>query len=294
MTTIISNPSGDHNEKIANAAKVLGRSKHRKEVFREIYNGKKKIKTAKELADAIGISNIRVLQEADKLSAADIIKKIKENGETAYQKIDFYTHRKKQILSLSDSKKKLDSFPTKSNPKLNLTKEVRIVFPKRMINIYELTIDEIDSFKKVKATKNSTISAEKIAESKIKEGFKKILGETGKFTDWGGELNDLFSSRLILNKKRISVAFGFKGRATKGSLVPKKLGKNGDQIQRLFKSPAQVFIIQYHGQIDQSVVEQMKQLAIAKSVTEMSRIYYGIIDGKDTSRLLTAYPKQFK
>jgi hypothetical protein len=90
------------------------------------------------------------------------------------------------------------------------------------------------------------------------------------------------------------MAFAFKGPATKGKLTPGKLGKNGDQIQRLFGSAADVFFVQYHDQIDESVVEQMKRLAIANSVTEDKLVMYGVVDGDDTNRLIAAYPKQFK
>ncbi len=131
-------------------------------------------------------------------------------------------------------------------------------------------------------------------ESKIKEGLKKIIGEKGDFTDWGGETDDLYSTRLKLNGRRVPVAFGLKGKGTKGILTPKKMGRNGDQIQRLFKSPADVFLIQYHGQIAESVIDQMKSIAIAKSVMDNNKIYFGTIDGKDTLRLLTAYSSYFK
>ena len=92
---------------------------------------------------------------------------------------------------------------------------------------------------------------------------------------------------------RKRVAFGLKGRATTGVLTPKKLGKNGDQIQRLFKSPADIFLIAYQGQIDESVVYQMQQFAIAKSVTEGNRIHFGVIDEQDIAKLVSAYPKAF-
>lgn len=293
MSTVVSNPSGDHNDKIANAAKVLGRSKDRKKVFLAVYGGKKKVKTVADIIKTTGLTNIRVLQEADKLHGADILKKIRDNGETAYQKIDFYTHNKKQIVRLSNDKKKFRAFPTKVNPN-GQGKEIRVVFPKKLINFQEITVDDIQSFAKVRKVKASVSKSQPIAEKRIKLGFQKIIGDKGKFTDWGGEINDLFTSRIQLKSSRVSVAFAFKGKATTGVLTPKKLGKNGDQIQRLFKSPAQIFIIQYQGQIDQSVVEQMRTFAIAKSVTESTKIYFGIIDGQDTTRLLQAYPKQFK
>lgn len=87
--------------------------------------------------------------------------------------------------------------------------------------------------------------------------------------------------------------FAFKGPGMQGTLTPKKLGKNGDQIQRLFLSPAEIFIVQYHSQIDQSVIEQMIAFATLNSVRERKRIYYGVIDGDDTNLLLKAYPVKF-
>ena len=98
---------------------------------------------------------------------------------------------------------------------------------------------------------------------------------------------------MVIDGKRRATAFAFKGKATKGILTPKKLGKRGDQIQMLFRAPAEIFLVQYWGQIDESVIEQMKNFAIAKSVLEERRIYYGAIDGKDTLRIIDAYPDYF-
>lgn len=71
------------------------------------------------------------------------------------------------------------------------------------------------------------------------------------------------------------------------------MGHNGDQIQRLFTSPAQVFFVQYEGEIKESIVHQMSQLAFAKAATEQE-VYYGVIDAQDTRRLRLAYPKAFQ
>jgi len=72
------------------------------------------------------------------------------------------------------------------------------------------------------------------------------------------------------------------------------MGRNGDQIQRLFEAPAEVFLIQYCRQIDSSVLTQMKQLAIVKSLMTGDRVYYGVIDGNDSRRLVLAYPGEFR
>jgi uncharacterized Fe-S cluster-containing protein len=51
--------------------------------------------------------------------------------------------------------------------------------------------------------------------------------------------------------------------------------------------------VQYWREIDESVVEQMNALAVAKSLTTGKKIFFGIIDGVDSHRLLKAYPKVF-
>jgi hypothetical protein len=71
------------------------------------------------------------------------------------------------------------------------------------------------------------------------------------------------------------------------------MGKNGDQIQRLMQSPAEVFLVQYGGQIDPAVVTQMQQFAVARSLAG-TPVYYGIIDGADSLRLAKAYKTQFQ
>jgi hypothetical protein len=94
--------------------------------------------------------------------------------------------------------------------------------------------------------------------------------------------------------KRVAAAFAFKGPGMKGVLVPGKLGKNGDQIQRLFVEDADLFIVQYVGQIASTVAQQMAVFAQAKSLSTGRKIYYGTIDGTDSARLIAAYPKAFK
>src|SRR5262245_13717389 len=91
----------------------------------------------------------------------------------------------------------------------------------------------------------------------------------------------------------MAAAFAFKGPGTKGLLVPGKLGKNGDQIQRLFAEDAYIFFVQYVGQIAPSVSQQMAAFAQAKSLSTGRKILYGVIDGADSARLVAAYPSAF-
>ena len=289
MVQGVTDVSGNRQDKIANAAKVIGTSKDRLQLFLTIYSGSK-IKTVTEIFKKSGLkTEIRVLQEGKKLVSEDMAKQTKKNGKTAYEKMDFYTHNKNRILSLVKSKEKLKKFPTKTNPQSQTTTNVIVHFNKNLVKIKSITIDDIDSFSKAKNQKEKDVK--QVYENDVKDVLKNAIGENGTFTDWGGETDDLYSTRLKLNGKRVNIAFGLKGRGTKGILTPKKMGKNGDQIQRLFKSPAEVFFVQHVDQISESVMDQMKTYAIAKSVTENQKIYYGIIDGKDTSRLISAYSK---
>lgn len=291
MSIDVSDVRSNPQDQIAHAARVISRSEHCRKVFSAIYQGKKKIKTATEIMSLTSLPRIRVLQEAGKLCNNDIAKKTKLNKELAYEKYPFYTQHKNKILQLAGNSKALEKFPTKINPKIREI-AVSISFPKRMVDASQITIDSIDSFSKTRDIKPDK-DQQPVGEKKFKEGLQNILDEQGTFQDWGGETDDLFSTRLIINGARRSAAFGLKGKGTTGRLTPNKMGKRGDQIQRLFRSPAEVFLVQYWGQIEESVIEQLKLFAVAKSALEGRKIFYGIIDGQDTSRIIKSYPEFF-
>ena len=133
-----------------------------------------------------------------------------------------------------------------------------------------------------------------MSERQFNDGVKASIGETGTFKDWGGETSDLYSTRLMLNGKRMRVAFGFKGPGLAASLVPSRLGKNGDQMERLFSVPANVFFVQHWREIMPSIVRMMKVFAVDKALSTGKPVYYGLIDGHDSNRLRLAYPSKFR
>jgi hypothetical protein len=278
---------------IEHAVEVLGRSKQRLNVFRAIYQGKKRVKTVNEICAGTGLSRIRVLQEARKLADNEIVRQIRAMGMTAYEKDNFYSSRKDRILRMVQNPVVVSQILSKKQEPLASTKTTIIKIHPQRINARYITIDEINSFSKVLRVKVIPEEYEEISERHFKKGISKILGENGKFVDWGGEQNDLYTDKITVLNRRIPVAFAFKGPGTRGILTPRKMGKNADQIQRLFRSAAIAFIIQYWGQIDQSVIEQMAEFAKAKSATEGTVIYYGVIDGDDSNRIIKAYPRAF-
>jgi hypothetical protein len=240
------------------------------------------------------MTRVAVLQQGSRLHSLGVVSQMRQHGETAYKKVPFWGQRKTSIVRLAANPKKLKALPTKYTPKVSVSVggiHVTVKGKGAKFQVSTVTCNDFDEFAKVKKVKNA--AAQRISETAFKHGIQKLAGETGEFRDWGGEKNDLYSTKLKYKGQRRPLAFAFKGPGMQGVLTPKKLGKNGDQIQRLFKSAAEIFIVQYHDQIDESVIEQMQGWAQLKSIMDGTRIWYGIIDGDDTNRLLKAYPKQF-
>lgn len=275
-------------EQIEHAFKVIGRSKDCFKVFKAIYRGKKMVKTQAELQQLTGLSKIRVLQEGGKLYTNRIIEQIKTGkpAQIAYKKVRFYSgYNYRKIINLVKNPKKAEKLVTKRNP---FAKSIKINISGRLPKYKQITVDDIDNFKKIKEIFESSIPVKKLKEEYIKRLFKKIAGERGNFKDWGGECSDLFSLNFRIKGERIATAIAFKGRGTSGILTPEKMGKRGTQIERLFQEPAQLFLIVYHSQIDSRTISQMQAFALAKAMREQ-KIYYGVIDGNDLSRIVEAY-----
>jgi len=281
-------------DQIAYAARKIGRSTQRAAVFGAICYGKKKRKTILEVMDHTGLSYRAVLDRAGELNRAHLIETKREDGQTFYYKVPVLCANRNEILSLARNRKKLEEYPTKVRPKpIGSVKIETIEVPQTAVRASLVTVDDMDSFADVRCVDQPTTSSQ-LSEAAFKAGIQRIIGEEGEFQDWGGEPNDLFTTQVRLGGQRRAAAFAFKGPGTRGKLTIGKMGKNGDQILRLFQAaPAQVFLVQYHDQIDQAVLDLMAQLAKAKSVSDGIEVWYGVIDGRDTSRLIEAYLDAF-
>jgi hypothetical protein len=268
-------------------APVLGRSKHRQKIFEFIYYGPKQIKTIEEIMEETGLSQVHVLNEGGKIAGLLV-----EKVSGGYKKKKDFATRYKMILSMAKDKNKLERVPTKTSPKVSIKgSRINVTFPKSARNARLIMIDAIESFSRVGARARKNVGS--IPEKVIKQGFAKIIGEKGTFKDWGGEKSDLFTTKLRMNARRLACAIAFKGRATTGKLVPAKMGKNGDQINRLFDEPAEVFLIVYGGQIDSSILAQIRAFAIGRAIGG-NKVFYGVVDETDLGRLIAAYPAYFQ
>ena len=156
----------------------------------------------------------------------------------------------------------------------------------------ELQIDDIDSFNKVLNVEPSEVVKLiplDLREKFIKNSLAGIIGETYVPKDWGGELGDLFTTRVIFRGHRISTAFMLKGKGLRKKLTIADCGKNGDQILRLLKLPARLFIVQHISEIDTTVREQLAMVTEMKARQTCKTLYYCLMDGVDTARVLLAY-----
>ncbi|MDD5430677.1 MAG: hypothetical protein PHP03_00405 [Candidatus Pacebacteria bacterium] len=126
-----------------------------------------------------------------------------------------------------------------------------------------------------------------IPEKRIKEYFAQIIGEKNIPKDWGGEKSDLYTANLKVEGQYMAAAFIFKGPSKYKEMEIADLGKNGDQIDRLYFEPAQMLILQHCHKVSSSVRNMMK--AYANQINN-PRLYC-VIDGYDTIRILKAYKK---
>jgi hypothetical protein len=286
-------------EQIIHAADVIGRSKLKRGVFRAVYTNQRRKKTVEDLIAATKSTQGQVIDAGRTLAHEAIITRERLNGVYVYGKVDFFRPRAKwqRVLRLAGNKKAQRKIATKRNPAVtssptSVTVKLSMRVAKKHVSVLPLSIDDIDSFAKVRKQGHAAAYT-KMPESKFKRGIRAILGEAGEFKDWGGESSDLQSGRLIYKGKRTNAAFAFKGPGKTGKLTPKKMGKNGDQILRLARCPAEVFVLQYWAQIDESVHEMLRELVRARSLLDGSRLYYCLVDGQDSTRLIEAYPKAF-
>jgi hypothetical protein len=293
MPSHVTDPRSNFNDQITHAVNVLKKSPQLQRVFIAVCSGGRNPKTVAQLMKATKFSQVAVAQLGGKLADQGLISKSRNGKIVLYEKDRFYATNRPKIFGNIKNPKKFAQLPTKVSPKgssgtMSIKLSIKGAAPKVSI----ITCDDVDQFSAVRKIRN--VKARKpLAEKKFKKGIQKLLGEGGKFTDWGGEPNDLYTVKAKFKGKRKPIAFAFKGPATKGPLTPKKLGKNGDQIQRLFLAPAEVFFVQYHGQITQSIYEQMDVFATVTWLRTKKNISYCVIDADDTNRLLAAYPKQF-
>lgn len=121
-----------------------------------------------------------------------------------------------------------------------------------------------------------------VSESRVKAAFAEILGEPDVPKDWGGEQFDLWTTRLSVEGQPLRAAFLFKGPAEFKPMTIASLGKNGDQIDRLSSTAADVLVIQHCHTITAPVINMARVYATDPRHPRR----YLTIDGYDTIKIL--------
>lgn len=287
--------SATSEETIQKIATELSRSDRKYRVFEAVYRGGNKPKDAKVLSQLTGLDEIAVLQLATPMAHQQYFEPLRIGKRVAFKKHHHINAVKHRILRMAKNPDLLKKHASSRTPRQTLS--IKVDSRKRTeIAVSEIFIDDVEEFKDVldlKAAKLPALEPERLPEKVFKYGVASILGNKGKFQDWGGEKNDLYTSHVTVGGRRISTAFAFKGPGTAPPLTIAKLGKNGDQIPRLFSTTAEAFFVQFEGPIEEAVKATMLAHAVNKSHETGREILYGIIALEDSHRLRVRYAAQF-
>lgn len=155
----------------------------------------------------------------------------------------------------------------------------------------ELLPEDIDQFQAMKGTKVESAeewqnAMSKIPEQAVKEALASILLEPTK-KDWGGETDDHFSGHVSVAGRRKSAAFLLKGPTNFREMTLEMMGKRADQIYRLTRTGADIFVVQHSHLIGDAVRGTLRALSIYPGGTKK----YCVIDGLSTYRILKAFGK---
>jgi hypothetical protein len=160
-----------------------------------------------------------------------------------------------------------------------------------------LYIQDIDSFHRVRDVNSEMVKHHlkdgylDMAEDTVQMALEQILNVPFHRKDWGGEINDLYTANVEVFGTKTATAFFLKGNGLKKQEMQiSDCGKNGDQLLRLFDSPAQLFIVQFVGNVSDNVIRDVE----AKVEWRRDRgkpTWFCIMNGQDTAMLLHAYGK---
>jgi hypothetical protein len=152
-----------------------------------------------------------------------------------------------------------------------------------------ISIDEIETFAVAGGVNAQDLKGlampMAMPEERLKELISGVIGEPFVAKDWGGERDDIFTTRVRMRGRRIITSFALKGAGTPDPLTPRKMGKNGDQIQRMLTQPAELFVIAHAGRIAPTIFEQL-ELGIRALRHANALVVGSVWDGIDCARLL--------
>jgi hypothetical protein len=160
-----------------------------------------------------------------------------------------------------------------------------------------LHVDDVDSFARVRLVQPSAVMQFlteghiDLSEDLVKRAIEDILAIPFHNKDRPNELDDIYTTNVVVDGTRRPTAFLLKGPGIKKKEMNiADCGKNGDQLVRLFDAPADLFVIQFVGRVAEMVVKDVEG-KIAAHHKRGAMAQFIIVDGQDTARLLHAYGK---
>lgn len=164
------------------------------------------------------------------------------------------------------------------------------IFDEYVCNRVSVHPSRIDQFKDVKfgvpgASRKDLEPLRAVPEQQVKHWFAEILHEPVVPKDWGGEQFDLWTDKMTIDGENQVAAIQFKGPAKFSPMTIKTLGANGDQIDRLAQTDADLLVVQHCHEITAPVSNMLR--AVVSQPGRQRR--YMIIDGYKTLAILRHY-----
>ncbi|HEU5367622.1 MAG TPA: hypothetical protein VFU69_04125, partial [Ktedonobacterales bacterium] len=118
-----------------------------------------------------------------------------------------------------------------------------------------------------------------------------IIGESFVPKDWGGENQDLYTSRMMLDGQRVqtSVILNGPGKVPANEMRLADLGTRGNQLLNMIRiTSSTLYILQSVKPVSEDIVDTFERF-IRDERNSGHQCYFCIIDGQDTAEILYAY-----
>ncbi|MDE2588286.1 MAG: hypothetical protein KGL95_01280, partial [Patescibacteria group bacterium] len=165
-----------HNpNQVDTAAELVGRSKYKRAVFERVCFEKRKQVSLDQIVKETGLPRQQLMNAANFLADNGIIEQPKEHA-TVYLKNCTLCNQRKKILGMAGNEAKKTKFRKKFLQKGNTS--IIKIYDRKNISIEQISIEELDEFKKVKETLNQEYMD--LKEDDVKKKLITILQEKGK------------------------------------------------------------------------------------------------------------------
>jgi hypothetical protein len=183
-------------ETIQTIAAELATSDRKFRLFKAVYSGGNKPKTAAELSTKTHLSEIGVLQLGTPMAHKLYFEHLKYKGRVAFKKYRHINAVRHRILRLAKNTKLLERHVSSRTPKQTVS--IKVGERRNKIQVREIFIEDVVEFKRIKSISAATMQLvypKRLPEKIFKYGVASILGNKGSFRT-GVENETTFSAPL--------------------------------------------------------------------------------------------------